>query len=317
MDGATQRIGAVAGILGPRNPIQAARLVMDHSPHVLLAGSGALAFLRAQDARFEDPAYFGTPERREALDLFLANSNPRDVDDADRHGTVGAVALDRQGNLAAATSTGGMTGKLPGRLGDTPVPGAGTWADPVLRLLRHRPRRKLHPRRRRPRTRRPSAPPAAGSADRRRRNPRRRRRNRRHRRLHRHRPARQRRAALQHPRHVSRHRHRRRTPANRDPRRGPLAVTRLALLALILALPACDLGFHSRAQLRWIGQVTPTTTGPTCAASTGVLLLRENQVIFTPDEGTWVLSGTAHATALSQPPTAAEPRTTRAPTKPT
>ena len=129
MDGASQRIGAVAGILGPRNPVQAARLVLEYSPHVLLAGPGALAFLRAHGCPIEDPAYFSTPERRAALDTFLSNSSAAEIDDSDRHGTVGAVALDQSGNLAAATSTGGMTGKLPGRLGDTPVPGAGTWAD--------------------------------------------------------------------------------------------------------------------------------------------------------------------------------------------
>ncbi len=130
MDGATQRVGAVAGVLGPRNPIQAARLVMEQSAQILLTGAGALDFLRARDLRFEDPAYFDSPERREALDIFLHPAIiPSDVDDADRHGTVGAVALDQAGNLAAATSTGGMTGKLPGRVGDTPLPGAGTWAD--------------------------------------------------------------------------------------------------------------------------------------------------------------------------------------------
>jgi len=133
MDGATLAIGAVAGICGPRNPVLAARAVMERSPHVLLAGPGALDFLRAQGVAFADPEYFDTPRRRDALRAMLAAEaevSP-DIDDADRHGTVGAVALDVAGRLAAATSTGGMTGKLPGRVGDTPLPGAGTWADAV------------------------------------------------------------------------------------------------------------------------------------------------------------------------------------------
>lgn len=131
MDGATLAVGAVAGLCGPRNPVLAARAVMERSPHVLLAGPGALDFLRAQGLAFAEPEYFDTPRRREALRAMLAaeadfSSN---LDDADRHGTVGAVALDGAGRLAAATSTGGMTGKLPGRVGDTPLAGAGTWAD--------------------------------------------------------------------------------------------------------------------------------------------------------------------------------------------
>jgi beta-aspartyl-peptidase (threonine type) len=131
MDGATLRIGAVASICGPRNPVLAARAVMEHSPHVLLAGPGALQVLRAHDVAFADPEYFHTARRADALQAMLAKSAgfSADLDDADRHGTVGAVALDHAGHLAAATSTGGMTGKLPGRVGDTPIPGAGTWAD--------------------------------------------------------------------------------------------------------------------------------------------------------------------------------------------
>jgi len=136
MDGATLRIGAVASVCGPRNPVLAARAVMEHSPHVLLAGPGALDFLRAHDVTFADAAYFHTARRSEALHAMLAQKAgfSADLDDADRHGTVGAVALDHAGDLAAATSTGGMTGKLPGRIGDTPVPGAGTWADAVCAL---------------------------------------------------------------------------------------------------------------------------------------------------------------------------------------
>ena len=131
MDGATGAAGAVAGICGPRNPVLAARAVMERSPHVLLAGPGALDFLRAQGVAFAAPEYFDTVRRRDALRAMLATEADfsANLDDADRHGTVGAVALDGAGCLAAATSTGGMTGKLPGRVGDTPLPGAGTWAD--------------------------------------------------------------------------------------------------------------------------------------------------------------------------------------------
>jgi L-asparaginase / beta-aspartyl-peptidase len=120
MDGRDRRAGAVAGIIGPRNPVLAARAVMELSPHVLLVGDGALAFCRTHGIAFADPAYFFSEARWQQLQAHLA---PR------LHGTVGAVARDRDGNLAAATSTGGITGKLPGRVGDTPVIGAGTYAD--------------------------------------------------------------------------------------------------------------------------------------------------------------------------------------------
>jgi len=131
MDGATLRVGAVANVCGPRNPVLAARAVMEHSPHILLAGPGALDFLHAQGVPSVESGYFDTPGRWDALQAMQAAQATfsADLDDADRHGTVGAVALDHFGNLAAATSTGGMTGKLPGRIGDTPIPGAGTWAD--------------------------------------------------------------------------------------------------------------------------------------------------------------------------------------------
>ncbi len=135
MDGATQQVGAVAGLLGPRNPIQAARVVMEQSPHVLLAAAGAVNFLHAHGIPCEPPAYFGTPERRAALQAVLHDrAQGRPTDDFNRHGTVGAVARDSDGRLAAATSTGGMTGKLPGRIGDTPLAGAGTWADAVCAI---------------------------------------------------------------------------------------------------------------------------------------------------------------------------------------
>lgn len=131
MDGRTRAAGAVAGIMGPRNPVLAARAVMEHSGAVLLIGEGALEFCRARGLAFEDAAYFHTARRWDALQAELERRRadaPDTRDDAARHGTVGAVARDAAGNLAAATSTGGMTAKRPGRVGDCPVFGAGTWA---------------------------------------------------------------------------------------------------------------------------------------------------------------------------------------------
>ncbi len=119
MDGATLRAGAVAAVRRIRNPVLAARAVMERSPHVLLAGAGAERFARRHGIAFASARYFFTEERKAALAKRLKG----------HHGTVGAVALDRAGNLAAATSTGGYTGKLPGRIGDSPIIGAGTWAE--------------------------------------------------------------------------------------------------------------------------------------------------------------------------------------------
>ena len=119
MDGATRRAGAVAAVRRVRNPVLAARAVMDHTRHVLLAGAAADRFAGKQGLALEPPEYFRTEKRLSALRRNLKNY----------HGTVGAVALDAEGNLAAATSTGGYTGKLPGRLGDSPIIGAGTYAD--------------------------------------------------------------------------------------------------------------------------------------------------------------------------------------------
>ena len=131
MDGKDRRAGAVAGIFGPKNPILAARAVMEHSPHVLLIGDGALALCRVQGLAFADRDYFHTDSRWRALQQTLERQAKglAESDEARRHGTVGAVARDRSGNLAAATSTGGTTGKMPGRVGDSPIIGAGTWAD--------------------------------------------------------------------------------------------------------------------------------------------------------------------------------------------
>lgn len=131
MDGRDRGAGAVAGIFGPKNPVLAARAVMERSSHVLLVGAGAMAFCREAGLDFAAPDYFFTEARWQALtDTIAGELDGRiDIDESRRHGTVGAVARDRAGNLAAATSTGGMTGKLPGRVGDTPIIGAGTFAD--------------------------------------------------------------------------------------------------------------------------------------------------------------------------------------------
>lgn len=131
MDGRDRRTGAVAGIFGPKNPILAARAVMDRTAHVLMIGEGALAIARAAGLEFADRDYFFTTSRWQALQDTLAQraAGAEDADPARRHGTVGAVARDSRGNIAAATSTGGMTGKTPGRIGDTPVVGGGTFAD--------------------------------------------------------------------------------------------------------------------------------------------------------------------------------------------
>lgn len=132
MDGRNRAAGAVTGIFGPKNPVRAARLVMDRTPHVMLTGAGALALCRAHDLPFAERDWFHTDARWDALERMRARRAAGLGDGQDqalRHGTVGAVARDRFGNLAAATSTGGMTGKAPGRVGDSPVIGAGTWAD--------------------------------------------------------------------------------------------------------------------------------------------------------------------------------------------
>jgi len=136
VDGVGPRAGAVAGVHHVKNPIDLARLVMDKSPHVLLAGQGAEEFALAQGVVLVPESYFITPERLRELEqekrsaaertptapLPLRPSRPKGM------GTVGAVALDRTGHLAAATSTGGLTNKLYGRIGDTPIVGAGTYA---------------------------------------------------------------------------------------------------------------------------------------------------------------------------------------------
>jgi L-asparaginase / beta-aspartyl-peptidase len=131
MEGRERRAGAVAGLFGPKNPIRAARAVMELTDHVVMAGEGALEVARRAGLDFADKDYFFTQQRWTALEETLALRARGEVSDdpARRHGTVGAVARDRHGNIAAATSTGGMTGKAPGRIGDTPIIGAGTFAD--------------------------------------------------------------------------------------------------------------------------------------------------------------------------------------------
>jgi beta-aspartyl-peptidase (threonine type) len=130
MDGIEHRAGAVAGIFGPRNPILAARAVMERSNHVLLIAEGALAFCRAQGIVFAEPGYFYDEKRWRQLQDELEERRTGQIwGESSALGTVGAVARDRCGNLAAATSTGGMTGKVAGRVGDGPIIGAGTYAD--------------------------------------------------------------------------------------------------------------------------------------------------------------------------------------------
>ncbi|MDE2496401.1 MAG: isoaspartyl peptidase/L-asparaginase [Xanthomonadaceae bacterium] len=127
MDGATLRAGAVAGVRRVRNPVLLARAVMEHSPHVMLAGEGAEGFAREQDIALVDPDYFRTGRRWRELQAARRQANRNEH--VDHFGTVGAVALDARGRLAAATSTGGMTDKRWGRIGDSPVIGAGTYAN--------------------------------------------------------------------------------------------------------------------------------------------------------------------------------------------
>ena len=149
MDGATLAAGSVAAVHSTRNPIALARAVMDHTQYVMMVGAGADAFARAQGLEQEPPAYFFTEMRWQEFTAVMkasgraAPDRPVDVTPAvkaisgsssgpniflHRFGTVGAVARDSEGHLAAATSTGGMQGKLPGRVGDSPLIGAGTYA---------------------------------------------------------------------------------------------------------------------------------------------------------------------------------------------
>jgi beta-aspartyl-peptidase (threonine type) len=129
MDGKTLNAGAVAALKHIRNPISLARLVMEKSPHVMLVGDGAEAFAKKMGVKFVDQKYFYTDERWQSLQKEKMKSSPAPLPDKDRRGTVGAVALDKAGNLAAGTSTGGTTNKQFGRVGDSPIIGAGTYAN--------------------------------------------------------------------------------------------------------------------------------------------------------------------------------------------
>jgi len=132
MDGRTRNAGAITGVTRVKNPVKLARAVMENSVHVMFSGKGAEKFAKTQKLEFVKPSYFKTDSRwnsyKNALEKEKQNkdaSMPHDF----KYGTVGAVALDREGNIAAATSTGGMTLKRFGRVGDAPIIGAGTFAD--------------------------------------------------------------------------------------------------------------------------------------------------------------------------------------------
>lgn len=144
MDGATLRAGAIACVSRVRRPVRAARAVMEDSDHVLFAGAGAEEFARRQGLEMVEPSYFSTEARREQLKRALGTDRAvldhdgaalafrtpaSPLEERGKMGTVGAVAVDAHGNVAAATSTGGMTNKQPGRIGDSPLIGAGTYAD--------------------------------------------------------------------------------------------------------------------------------------------------------------------------------------------
>jgi beta-aspartyl-peptidase (threonine type) len=128
MDGATLCAGAIAGVHRVRNPVLLARKVMERSPHVMLSGAGAESFAEEQGIALVEPEYFRIEKRWKQLQDALANE-ASGKDSADYFGTVGAVARDAHGRLAAATSTGGMTNKRWNRIGDSPVIGAGTYAN--------------------------------------------------------------------------------------------------------------------------------------------------------------------------------------------
>jgi beta-aspartyl-peptidase (threonine type) len=128
MDGSTRGAGAVAGVTATRYPVSLARAVMAESPHVLLSSDGADAFSREHGLEQAPPDWFAIPERRRQLDEIKARPDAP-FDSGMKYGTVGAVAVDEAGHVAAATSTGGLTAKRWGRIGDSPLIGAGTYAD--------------------------------------------------------------------------------------------------------------------------------------------------------------------------------------------
>ncbi|HEY0043875.1 MAG TPA: isoaspartyl peptidase/L-asparaginase [Allosphingosinicella sp.] len=128
MDGRTREAGAVTGVTATKNPVSLARAVMEKSPHVFLSRGGADQFSRENDLEQAPPEWFATPERRHQLELMKADDGHY-FDAELKYGTVGAVAVDVNGHVAAATSTGGLTGKRWGRIGDSPLIGSGTFAD--------------------------------------------------------------------------------------------------------------------------------------------------------------------------------------------
>jgi beta-aspartyl-peptidase (threonine type) len=141
MDGATLRAGSIAGVKTIKNPISTARAVMEKSEHVMMAGPGAEQFAQELGLEIVDPSYFKTQNRWDALQRILKEEAEQKnkkgallgIENKDnKFGTVGAVALDLQGNLAAATSTGGMTNKKYGRVGDAPLIGVGTYANSLV-----------------------------------------------------------------------------------------------------------------------------------------------------------------------------------------
>ena len=130
MDGATLRAGAIAGVHRVKNPVTLARVVMEKSKHVMLVGDGAEAFAKDVGVELVEPSYFRTEERWQQLQEALEQEEAEAPAPPNAHfGTVGAVARDKAGHIAAATSTGGMTNKRWGRVGDSPIIGAGTYAN--------------------------------------------------------------------------------------------------------------------------------------------------------------------------------------------
>ncbi|HEU0098615.1 MAG TPA: isoaspartyl peptidase/L-asparaginase [Allosphingosinicella sp.] len=128
MDGRSRDAGAVTGVSATRNPVRLARAVMEHSPHVFLSREGADQFSREHGLDQVGPEWFATEERRHQLEIMRSDESHY-FDEELKYGTVGAVAVDVHGHVAAATSTGGLTGKRWGRIGDTPLIGSGTYAD--------------------------------------------------------------------------------------------------------------------------------------------------------------------------------------------
>ena len=127
MEGQTLKAGAIAGVRDVKNPIRVARAVMEKSEHVMLSGTGASQFAKEQGFEPVENSYFHTEKRLKSLQELLKKE--RESTTNDKHGTVGCVALDTYGNIAAGTSTGGMMNKKYGRVGDSPIIGAGTYAD--------------------------------------------------------------------------------------------------------------------------------------------------------------------------------------------